>query len=246
MRGRGRERPPPPPRGGALQLSRSLPTDHHDYASESRRRPRLAKAVLDRPEDRGAIRPFLLATRPPAQRLVRGLERKKPDVVFNLIEGFGGDSGGEARVTSLLELMDLPYTGCPPEAQSLGRNQGADQGPPDRPRACPPPDPGLVGPGDSPADRPVARPGLFVKPEREDASLGIGAGERGRESHEALSRPRREAVRVAHGPRVLVEDVPARPRVQRRRAGAARPRERCRSPRSSTSPATGRLADPHV
>ena len=45
-------------------------------------------------------------------------------MVFNLIEGFGGSSAGEARVTALLELMGLPYTGCPSEAQALCHSKG--------------------------------------------------------------------------------------------------------------------------
>ena len=49
-------------------------------------------------------------------------------MVFNLIEGFNGSSGGESRVTGLLDLLGLPYTGCPPEAQSPLSLEVEDEG----------------------------------------------------------------------------------------------------------------------
>jgi D-alanine-D-alanine ligase len=51
--------------------------------------------------------------------LVTGLESMKPDVVFNLCEGYHDHSTGEASIAALLELLGLPYTGSGPVALAL-------------------------------------------------------------------------------------------------------------------------------
>lgn len=187
------------PRVAVLYNAPTLPRDHRDYASEAGVVD-AARAVLAALKKHG-FRPFLLAARPPVRRLVRGLERKRPDVVFNLIEGFGGHTGGEAHVTALLEMMGLPYTGCPPEAQGLGRSKGRTKalligsGLPTAPFR-------VVGPGDPLPIEPWAGP-VLVKPESEDASLGI-------DQDSVVVSPsdlpaRVETLREAHGPNVLIE-----------------------------------------
>ena len=46
--------------------------------------------------------------------LLTGLSKERPDVVFNLFEGTGGDQGNsEACLAGLLECLDIPFTGCP-------------------------------------------------------------------------------------------------------------------------------------
>jgi D-alanine-D-alanine ligase len=94
-----------------------LPPEHPDSASEA------DVAEVARWVSEALVRQGLdawpLPASPPVGRVLGQLANPAPDVVFNLIEGFGGSSGGEARVTGLLELLGLPYTGCPPEAQSL-------------------------------------------------------------------------------------------------------------------------------
>lgn len=47
----------------------------------------------------------------------------QPDVVFNLNEAFRGDRKMESNVVSVLELMEIPYTGCGPLAMELCRNK---------------------------------------------------------------------------------------------------------------------------
>ncbi len=59
---------------------------------------------------------------PAVEVLLGRLQTTRPDVVFNLCEGYGG-SAGEAYVVGLLELLDLPYTGCPAECLSLVRDK---------------------------------------------------------------------------------------------------------------------------
>jgi D-alanine-D-alanine ligase len=67
----------------------------------------------------------MLAARAPLGDLVRELERDRPDVVFNLIEGFGGQSAGATYVTGVLELLGLAYTGSPVEALARCVSKGA-------------------------------------------------------------------------------------------------------------------------
>jgi D-alanine-D-alanine ligase len=108
---------------------------------------------------------------PPIGMALGHLANPVPEVVFNLVEGFGGSSIGEAYLTGLLELLGLPYTGCPPGAQALCHSKA-------RTKAL------LRGWGLPTAAFEVARPGepvprwegpwpAIVKPEAEDASLGI-------------------------------------------------------------------------
>lgn len=51
--------------------------------------------------------------------LVRRLESLKPDVVFNLCEGYHERSSGEYCIAALLELLGIPYTGSGPLALAL-------------------------------------------------------------------------------------------------------------------------------
>ena len=187
------------------------------------------------------------ASRPgrwPSSRRWRGwsrrLTRQEPDVVFNLIEGFGGSSGGEAWVTALLELLGLPYTGCPPEALALCRRKGRTKaccwGP-----GCPPPRSpswSRATAGPAPGSGPV-----IVKPDGGGRQPRHRPGER----RHRPDGPRRPVARVraAYGAARAGRGVPARPRVQRRRAGAARARAAA-GRRGRLRPAARLLADPDL
>src|SRR5436190_11860506 len=47
-------------------------------------------------------------------KLVSGLERLQPELVFNLMETFGESHLGQIAVTGLLDLIGATYTGCGP------------------------------------------------------------------------------------------------------------------------------------
>ncbi len=51
------------------------------------------------------------------------LMQLKTDVVFNLFEGFPGYPETEADICQILANLDVPYTGCPPEALRLALNK---------------------------------------------------------------------------------------------------------------------------
>ena len=190
---------PARPRVAVLYNAPALPPDHPDYASEADV-VAVAQAIAEALNGHGfAAEPTPAA--PPIGSLVALLESTRPDLVFNLIEGFGGHSGGEAYLTGLLELLGLPYTGCPPEAQALCRQKGrakallAGFGLPTAPFA-------VLGPGEDTLPARLSFP-VVVKPEAEDGSLGIDQGSV--VGDDAALRVRVDRVRSAYGPRVLIE-----------------------------------------
>jgi D-alanine-D-alanine ligase len=48
------------------------------------------------------------------RKLIDGLEERKPDLVFNLLESFGDDTGADVAVAGLLNLLKMRYTGGGP------------------------------------------------------------------------------------------------------------------------------------
>ncbi len=51
------------------------------------------------------------------------VERIRPDIVFNLLEEFHGETMYDHNVVSYLELMKVPYTGCNPRGLMLSRGK---------------------------------------------------------------------------------------------------------------------------
>ena len=51
------------------------------------------------------------------------IESWKPDVVFNLLEEFHGETTYDQNVVSYLELLRIPYTGCNPRGLMLSRSK---------------------------------------------------------------------------------------------------------------------------
>ena len=51
------------------------------------------------------------------------IESWKPDIVFNLLEEFHGETLYAQNVVSLLELLQVPYTGCNPRGLMLARGK---------------------------------------------------------------------------------------------------------------------------
>jgi D-alanine-D-alanine ligase len=55
--------------------------------------------------------------------LVRELQDRKPEVVFNLFEGLGDAGGTESTAAGILEWLEIPFTGCPSPALSIARDK---------------------------------------------------------------------------------------------------------------------------
>jgi D-alanine-D-alanine ligase len=114
--------------------------------------------------------PLRLGVAGPPDHWAADLAEAAVDLVFNLCEGVGGESSGEARVAAVVELAKIPLTGCGSEVLALARRK-------DRVNAIlaaaglPIPAWQLVRPGEEP--RGWVRYPAIVKPAGEDASVGI-------------------------------------------------------------------------
>lgn len=104
--------------------------------------------------------------------LVEGLTSRKPDLVFNLLESFGDDLGGDVAVAGLLNLVGMRYTGGGPgelylrQDKALAKKALAFENIPYPHFAVFSQDAGLETFGQ-------LRMPLFVKPLSADASIGI-------------------------------------------------------------------------
>jgi len=102
--------------------------------------------------------------------LIRALKKFRPDVVINLCEGAFGDSHLESNVPSILELLNIPYTGSPSLSLGMCQNKGLTKKILEANGLPTPKFRILESVADWQSD--VGFP-LFVKPLKEDASLGI-------------------------------------------------------------------------
>src|SRR5919107_2746268 len=107
------------------------------------------------------------------KRLIAGLSRRRPELVFNLMEMFGENVFGDIPVTGLLDLLGLKYTGSGPVDLYLSQDKALTK----KLLAFEE----ILYPRFAVFSREAAfetggnlRMPLFVKPLRSDASLGIG------------------------------------------------------------------------
>lgn len=187
------------PRAAVLYNAPVLSPEHPDAVSESDV-VAVAHAVAVGLDEHG-FDAVLLAARPPVVEVLLDLDRIGPDVVFNLIEGFGGSTAAATSMTGLLELTRYPYTGSSMEALALcvskGRAKFLLRG------AGLPTAPGLViEPGDPVPRWEWAGPAI-VKPDAEDGSLGIDQGSVVLDWHEA--RDRVSWIHATYGGSALLE-----------------------------------------
>lgn len=105
---------------------------------------------------------------------VTALQNEKPDLVFNLCEGFWGESSRELHVAALFELLGLPHTGSPALTLGLTQNKALTKDLLTR-HGLPTPNYLLLQPGESLPEEFELQWPLIVKPCLEDASLGINA-----------------------------------------------------------------------
>ena len=65
----------------------------------------------------------ILAVATDVKKLIRGVERQKPEVIFNLLEEFGDNPVGNIGVCGVLDLLGVPYTGCGAGEYYLGQDK---------------------------------------------------------------------------------------------------------------------------
>lgn len=121
----------------------------------------------------GGHKVSLLAAPADVGAISRGLARRKPELVFNLLEEFGGTEHGEVAVAGLLAALRLPTTGGGPGELFIRGNKGLakkilayDQ------VKCP--DFAVFSKDADLETGGKLRMPLFVKPLERDASVGIG------------------------------------------------------------------------
>jgi len=97
------------------------------------------------------------------------LAEMEADCAFNLCESLAGDARLESAVPLILEFLDIPFTGSPPEVLSLALRKDRVK---ERLEAAgiPTPPARVLARADDPCDLPFP---VIVKPVREDGSVGI-------------------------------------------------------------------------
>ena len=122
--------------------------------------------------EEGGHKPSILGVHDDLKTMIAGLEKQKPELVFNLCEMFGDDTGADLAVAGLLDLLGLRYTGSGPGELFLGQDKGLAKKIFAFEKILYPDfaifsnDAGLETGGN-------LRMPLFVKPLRADASIGI-------------------------------------------------------------------------
>src|SRR4051812_35986181 len=66
----------------------------------------------------------VLAVHTDVREIVDGIRQNKPDLVFNLLETFGGNTAGDVAVAGLLDLLGVRYTGGGPGELYLRQDKG--------------------------------------------------------------------------------------------------------------------------
>lgn len=108
---------------------------------------------------------------------IAALKKIHPDAVVNLCEGLADDAAHEAHVAALFELARVPYTGAPPETLAIALRKPLAKALLTARGIPVPAGVEISDPADAPksVERAGIAPPWFVKPSREDASLGIDA-----------------------------------------------------------------------
>jgi len=66
----------------------------------------------------------ILAVHKDVQQIVEGIRERQPELVFNLLETFGGSTAGDVAVAGLLDLLGVRYTGGGPGELYLRQDKG--------------------------------------------------------------------------------------------------------------------------
>ena len=122
----------------------------------------------------GGHKVSILGVHDDLKRMVTSLGRHQPDLVFNLLETFSNRPFlGDVGIAGVLELLDIPYTGAGPGGLYISGDKGLTK----KLLAwesLPFPDFAVFSEDDELETGGHLRMPLFVKPLRNDASLGIG------------------------------------------------------------------------
>ena len=68
--------------------------------------------------------PSILGVHGDVRKLISGLSRRKPELVFNLMEMFGTNVRADVPIAGLLDLLGYAYTGGGPSELALRQDKG--------------------------------------------------------------------------------------------------------------------------
>ncbi|GAC1468886.1 MAG: hypothetical protein NVSMB9_12030 [Isosphaeraceae bacterium] len=189
----------PLPRAAVVYNVPVLPLGHPDSASEHEV-VAVSHAVAESLAKHG-YRAFEVGAGPPLIDFLGRLLAETPDLVFNLVEGFGGQSAGATHMTSLFELLGLPYTGSSTDSLAIcvskERTKALLRG-----HGLPTAASFLVEPCSPVPVHDWSAP-VIVKPDSEDGSLGIDQASVATNAKEVAEQV--ERVRKSYGGSVLIE-----------------------------------------
>ncbi|MFO7576312.1 MAG: ATP-grasp domain-containing protein [Pelovirga sp.] len=153
-----------------LAATAPLRGELHDRISEAGAETE-ANAVADALRRLGHV-PALVPLGTEVVSFIGKLQLMRPAVIFNLCEGFRGDSSREMHIAALFELLDIPYTGSSPAPLLITQDKALTKDLLVR-HGLPTPEYYRVRIDDRLPKIPVKTP-FIVKPCCEDASLSIG------------------------------------------------------------------------
>ncbi len=136
---------------------------------------------------KGGHRVSILGVHGNVSKLITGLKRRQPNLVFNLMEQFSEDIHSDVAAVGLLDLLGIPYTGGGPgefylqQDKALAKKLLAFDG-------IQYPDFAVFDPATGLETGGNLRMPLFVKPLRADASIGIDGQSLVRTSAELIER----------------------------------------------------------
>ena len=85
------------------------------YQEPDDQQPDIVVGQLEAALQKAGHEPTVFALTDDVGALVSGLRERRPDLIFNVMEGFGDDIlGGLMGVTGVLDLLEIPYTGGGP------------------------------------------------------------------------------------------------------------------------------------
>ena len=122
---------------------------------------------------KGGHTPSVLGVHGDLSKFITSMKRRKPDLVFNLLEMFGDNIRGDVAVAGVLDLLGVRYTGGGPGELYLRQDKGLAK------KALAfdnilYPDFAVFSKDDFETGGNLRMP-MFVKPLRADASIGIGS-----------------------------------------------------------------------
>lgn len=155
--------------------------------SEKEKTPDIVVGQVIQALEQGGHKTSVLGVHGNVKRLVDGLARRKPDLVFNLVEMFGNNVRGDVAVAGLLELLGVAFTGGGPGELFLQQDKGLAKKALAFDKILFPDFAVFSRNADLETGGNLRMP-LFVKPLRADASIGIDGAALVRDTSELLKR----------------------------------------------------------